>query len=333
MPGNTDTSKTPPPLDETSPCTYCGATLSTLLYRTKSIYEDEFALHRCSVCRAVFLVPKPTPKQVELAYADSYYGEGSKKFGPCVEKALDYFRSSRARKLGKYLKPPAQVLDVGCGSGDFLRRLVDRGFEGYGTELPGKAADRAGKIPGLTLKVGHLSETDFKERSFDAICMWHVFEHLAEPKRTLHIIESILKPGGYLFISLPNINSLQSRLFRGNWLHLDPPRHLFFLGAADLIAELRQLGLELTEQSQLSIEQNVFGIQQSILNSLLSRRDILFEVLKGNLEYISDCPKWRVLAQKLFWVSTFPLFAMLAALEAAVRRGGTMEFVFKKVET
>ncbi|UCG49099.1 MAG: class I SAM-dependent methyltransferase [Phycisphaerales bacterium] len=325
--------KTSQPPDEGSVCTFCGGEGGARLYRTKSIFGDEFGLRRCVDCRAVFLVPRPSAAQLEQAYEEGYYGGGRTKFGPWVEKVLGYFRSSRCRKVARLVSRPANILDVGCGSGEFAKCLVERGYRVCGTELPGKAAERAAQIAGLTLKVGPLREGDFGRDYFDAVCMWHVLEHLAEPKKTLDIIGRILKPGGYVFISLPNIGSLQSRLFRGKWLHLDPPRHLFFLGRGDLVAEMGKLGFAPARESHLSIEQNVFGFQQSILNCLCGRRDMLFEALKGNVEYAGDYPRWKIFLQKGFWVATFGLFVGAAVLEAALRMGGTVEFVFRKTGT
>jgi len=140
-----------------------------------------------------------------------------------------------------------------------------------------------------------------------------------------------LKPTGYLMMSLPNIDSLQSRLFRGNWLHLDPPKHLFLLGPPDLISEMKRFDFKLIKQKYFSLEQNVFGIQQSILNCLLSRREVLFEALKGNVTYVKEYSRFSIALQKLFYLSSFPVFAFLAALEAAVKKGGTMELIFRKL--
>jgi SAM-dependent methyltransferase len=276
------------------------------------------------------LSPRPTQKQLDQAYDDSYYGEGEAKFTGCIEKALDHFRSARARRVSRYISPPAKILDIGCGNGRLLGYLINQGFEGYGIELPGKAVQRAGQIPNLKLKVGRLTTADFSENFLDGICMWHVFEHFTEPKKTLQIIQKILKPGGYLMMSLPNIDSLQSRLFRGNWLHLDPPKHLFFLGAPDLISAMKKLGFKLIKQRYFSLEQNPFGIQQSILNCLLSQREVLFEALKGNDTYIKQYTRCSITLQKLFYLSSFPIFAFVAGLEAALRRGGTMELIFRK---
>lgn len=317
-------------IDNTNQCAYCGTRQSLGLYPTCSISGDNFYINRCLKCRAVFLSPRPTQEQLDHAYDDSYYGEGKTKFNGRIEKVLDYFRLARARRVGRYITPPAKILDIGCGNGKFLDYLIKRGFESYGVELTGKAAQRAGQIPGLQLKVGPLVTGDFSEIFFDAVCMWHVFEHLTEPKETLRIVCKILKPGGYLMISLPNIDSFQSKLFRGKWLPLDPPKHLFFLAAPDLISTMREFGFKLIRQSYFSLEHSPFGIQQSMLNCFLSQREVLFEALKGNDAYIKEYSRFSITLQKLFYMSSFPIFALLAAIEAILKKGGAMELIFRK---
>ena len=317
-------------IDNTTPCGYCKAKRSLKLYQTSSISADTFSLNRCLVCHAVFLSPRPSREQLDQAYGDTYYGQGRLKFTDFIEKMLDYFRLLRVRRTNRYISPPAKILDIGCGNGRFLGYLIERGFYGYGIELPGKAAERAAQIPDLHLKVGTLEEEDFGTDFFDGICMWHVFEHLTDPKETLRIIQKILKPGGYLMISLPNINSLQSKLFRGSWFHLDPPKHLFFLEAPVLISEMETFGFNLIRLNYFSFEHNPFGFQQSILNRFMGRREVFFELLKGNIAYTKQHSQCSIILQKLFYLGTFPAFVLLAGLEAALKKGGTMELVFKK---
>ncbi|MHC4889988.1 MAG: class I SAM-dependent methyltransferase [Planctomycetota bacterium] len=320
-------------LDNESLCTYCRAKKSLRLYPTYSISADIFYLNRCLNCRAVFLSPSPTRQQLDQAYDDSYYGKGRSKFAGYIEKVLDRFRSTRAWRVRRYIRPPARILDIGCGNGRFLGYLIKRGYDGYGIELPGKAANRATQIPGLKLKVGSLTEEDFGEDFFDCICMWHVFEHLAEPKKTLQIIQNILKPSGCLTMSMPNIDSLQSKVFRGKWLHLDPPKHLFYLAPPNLMSAMKEFGFKLIKKKYFSLEQNPFGMQQSTLNCLLRKREVLFEALKGNITYTKEYSRFCIILQKLFCLGTFPAFALLAALEAALRKGGTMELIFRKQNT
>ncbi|MHC4746409.1 MAG: class I SAM-dependent methyltransferase [Planctomycetota bacterium] len=316
--------------DNINPCGYCQATKSLRLYPTQSIFGDNFHINRCLNCNAVFPAPRPTPKQLETAYDDSYYGQGQQKFTAYIETVLDWFRQGRARRVNRYVKPPAKVLDIGCGNGKFLGNLIERGFEGYGIELSGRAAERAKLIPKLNLTIGQFGPDTFEENFFDVITMWHVFEHTEEPRKTLDIICKILKSGGYLMMSLPNIDSLQSRIFGGKWLHLDPPRHLFFIGASDLISKMKDFGFVLVRQQHLSLEQNPFGFQQSLLNCVLSKRDVLFESLKNNDTYTKEYSGFGIFLQKLFYIVTFPLFVLLAVIEASLKKGGTIEMVFKK---
>lgn len=311
-------------------CVFCHGVNSRPLYQTTSTAGDTFTLHECRDCRCRFLSPHPTKQQLEAAYDDSYYGHRESKFSGRIERVLDRFRSHRAGMVRRYVRAPANVLDIGCGNGRFLQELIDRGYTGHGIELPSRSGERAARIPGLQLKTSPLREDDFGVEFFDAVTLWHVLEHLPQPRETLQIIAKILKPGGYLMISLPNIDSLQSRLFRGRWLHLDPPRHLFFLGERDLARSLQSLGFEVVATRQFSLEQNPFGMQQSLLNCVLCKRDVLFEALKGNRSYAAEYSGASILLQKVFYVTTFPFFALLSAIEAGLGSGGTMELVFRK---
>jgi hypothetical protein len=72
-------------------------------------------------------------------------------------------------------------------------------------------------------------------------------------------------------------------------------------------------------------------MQQSLLNCMLRKREVLFEALKGNEAYTDDYSGLSIFLQKFFYITTFPLFMLLSVIEACLRRGGTMEIIFKKV--
>jgi len=311
-------------------CHFCGWDQGTFLYTTYSLVGDPFHLVRCENCCCVFLFPQPTPQVLAEAYATDYYGEGEEKFSGWIETVLDRFRKRRARLVVSHVEVGGKVLDIGCGNGNFLRYVAAEGRKAFGLELPGNSLERARRIPELSLKEGRLQRGDYPGDSFDMITLWHVFEHLDRPRETLEIIDEILKPGGFLVLSLPNIESCQSTLFRAHWFHLDPPRHLFFLGPKELASELKKMGLMLHQRSFFSLEQNPFGMQQSLLNWLLPDRDVLFEALKGRPGGGRHYSKLNLALQKLFYLSSFPLFTAFSALEAAFGRGGTMELIFQK---
>jgi len=317
--------------DTTNPCGYCKTRNSTSLYPTSDIFGDKWTINSCKECDAQFLAPTPTNEQLARAYDGSYYGEGEEKFEGLVEKVLDKFRNARARRLAKYLNGSGTVLDIGCGNGRFLQSLGQHGnFKLHGIEMPGGSAERAKRIAEINLKIGVLEATDFQPESMDAITLFHVFEHLTEPMEYLDIISSILKPGGILMMSFPNIDSFQSGFFKGSWLHLDPPRHLFFFSPKAFKKHMADYGFEVIREKHFNIEYNPFGTQQSWLNLICKKREVLYEHLKGNKDYVKEYSRLNLGLQNLWFKLSFPSFVLLDAWEALFRKGGTVEFVLRK---
>ena len=318
--------------DSVNPCGFCKTTNSKIMYPVSDIFGHNFNINKCNNCYAFFLSPTPTFEQLDMAYDSTYYGSNEKKFSfPVIEQVLDYFRSGRARKLAKYLKENDAVLDIGCGNGRFLMYLNKIGnYKLFGTELPGNSAERTSKIKEINLKIGMLEHSDFEPETFSAITLFHVFEHLTEPKTILEIISKIIKPKGILIMSFPNIDSLQAKWFKGKWLHLDPPRHLFFFAPNDFEKLLNCYGFELVGKQFMSFEQNPYGMVQSILNKIVTRREVLFERLKGNNHYAKEYSKLNILLQKLFFIATMPVFMITDIFVSFAGKGATVEFVFRK---
>ncbi len=313
-------------------CGYCGSDQGELLYDIETAEGTPYGMWSCHTCEAVFLSPQPTPEELAAAYSSEYYGTAERKFLAPIEKTLDWFRTGRSRRVAKLLPPSGRVLDIGCGNGGFLKGLADLGFEAFGVELPGGSADRAVQVPNIAVHVGSLEDGAFADKTFDAITMWHVFEHLVEPRKTLELSAGMLHSGGRLYLSLPNIDSWQSRFFKGKWFHADPPRHLFFLGPDALTRAVEEYGFTRESVSFHSLEQNPYGILQSALNLVTSERDALYESLKGNTQIASRHSRRLLLAQKLLFVASAPIVVVLATIESALGRGGCMELVFVKNE-
>jgi len=318
--------------DSINICCFCKDNNNTPLYSTFDIFGNNYTINECRNCHAHFLAPPPDAETLRQAYDTSYYGETDEKFNsPNIETVLDHFRRRRAKYASKFLNSNDKILDIGCGNGRFLLHLLKYGnFKLYGTELESNSANRAARIPQINLKLGHLSKDSFDAETFDVISMFHVFEHLTEPKETLEIIYNILKDNGTLIISFPNIDSLQSNLFKGKWLHLDPPRHLLFFEARDFINICEKMGFKLVREKYISTEQNVYGMIQSILNQFFKKREILFEYLKGNTEYIKEFSSFNILMQKMFFYFTFPFFTLADVFISLLKKGATVEFTFRK---
>lgn len=139
--------------------------------------------------------------------------------GPIKEMVELDIRTLNGKKRGR-------LLDIGCGSGAFLTRMRNLGWNVMGIELDKKAVKLAREYFGLNIYEGTLEEANFSENEFDAITMNHVIEHLCDPITTLKKCYRILKPRGKLVIITPNIESLGACLFDGAWRGWEAPRHL-----------------------------------------------------------------------------------------------------------
>lgn len=313
-------------------CRFCNSLDTKFEYPTFDIFSNKYFICKCNTCCAHFLAPPPDYDLLNKAYDSSYYGEKEEKFISIFEKVLDYFRKKRAKKVSIFLSNRGKILDIGCGNGRFLSALGNLGdFELYGTEMEGNSANRTRRISKINLKIGLLEKNDYPAETFDAITMFHVFEHLTNPKGTLDIIKNILKPNGIFVVSFPNIESFQSNAFKGNWLHLDPPRHLIFFGPKDFVSLLNKNGFELIKESYSSMEQNPFGMVQSILNLVNKKREILFELFKRNHAYTKNISKLNIYFQIIFFICTFPIFIVTDIFIGFFKKGATVEFIFKKI--
>ena len=137
-------------------------------------------------------------------------------------------------------RPPGRVLEVGCGSGLLLQRLQDLGWWAEGQDVDPSAGSFSGD--GIVVHIGELNTLDLPSGSYDAIVMNHVIEHVHTPVELLRECYRLVKPGGILVITTPNIQSYGHRIFRDAWSGLDPPRHLHIFSIKSLTSLVGSAG-------------------------------------------------------------------------------------------
>lgn len=248
-------------LEKVPNCPVCQSSRRKLAYeglidRLFKCAPGRWNLYACDDCGSAYLDPRPTPSAISLAYS-SYYTHGkpepnprlrwsrlwriaqrnrylNKHFGYHAKPAapIQFFvkksRQGRFRGFVAHLRFPgegARLLDIGCGNGTFLLRMRSMGWEVCGVEPDASSAKQA-SAAGLDVRAGQLPEAGLPERSFDAIHMSHVIEHLHQPAKTLSLCWKLLKPGGQIVIATPNYNAFGRSHFGQYWAGMDPPRHL-----------------------------------------------------------------------------------------------------------
>jgi len=180
------------------------------------------AVLRCPACGLV-TTPWTFPGQEAVASLYAQYSYGS-------ETAWETPAATRhsLRRWVRQMEPFRRLnrwLDVGCGAGALLRTAVEHGWHAEGTELSTVAAERL-RSEGFVVHVGFLTNLRLPMESFDVVTMIELIEHLADPMEDLRAVQSLLRPGGALFLTTPNAGSLRCRLF-GFRETLGPPGHLW----------------------------------------------------------------------------------------------------------
>lgn len=147
--------------------------------------------------------------------------------------------------------PKGKLLEIGCGNGQFLARMRELGWETIGVEPDGQAV-KVARERGLTIYEGSLEEACYDHDTYDAITLSHVIEHLRNPIDTLRECRRVLKPGGRIVVTTPNIHSLGHRLFKELWRGLEVPRHFYLFSSSSLRACAERAGLQVLELRTLA---------------------------------------------------------------------------------
>lgn len=231
-------------------CDLCGSDAPTShTSHVDRFSGNEFDLATCSNCGLVYLPMRPSGEELDDYYPDEY-----EAYYLLDEKnTAEYWHLRRALNLQlKYVdeqsKSKGRLLDVGCATGNFLMVARENGWNVLGIEPVQKAAELARDFYGLEVITGTLESAELPSSSFDAITMWDVLEHLPSPKRAFLRSWELLKPGGNLVFSIPNLISFDRYLFEKYWIGWDTPRH-FNLFTSETLQELLKIsGFELHDK-------------------------------------------------------------------------------------
>lgn len=279
------------------------------------------SIHECSDCGHAYLNPILNSNTIKYAY-NGYYTQDEqseekkidkffkyRKFYHFVYKKIFNFRGLFIFLLSKTVplvsfflyrackfipintsKSKKTLLDIGCGSGEFLLRARECGYIGYGIDFDPTTIEIAKSI-GLNVEVNDIA--NFKsDELFDVAILSHVIEHVENPKEMIQEIYKRLSPGGYFYIATPNFHSAGRKIFKNNWRGIDAPRHMHFFNKKNLKIILKKSGFTNLKQVY-DLPQSIGIIKSSIAMDASSKLNF-FDYLKylyllmKNKFYISD---------------------------------------------
>lgn len=145
--------------------------------------------------------------------------------------------------LGTKLKKDSAILDVGCGSGNWLRSLREEGFSNLtGVDLfTAPPKDRKN----WTFVKGEIYSKEL--RKYNCITMHHSFEHMAEPLKVMKRLAELLTDDGIAIVRIPVMDSLAWELYGTDWYQIDAPRHFFLYSAKAMRHLCKEAGLRVVK--------------------------------------------------------------------------------------
>lgn len=176
-----------------------------------------------------YLKTFPSPKIEELPkyYESQDYISHTDEKGGLFSSLYQLVKKWSLQKKTKLIfdqnKEIGSLLDVGAGTGDFLKVAKEKGWEVQGVE-PNKYASKLASEKGIELKP---ILKDFEGRQFDVVTLWHVLEHIPNLDETISELSSLVKPNGTLIVAVPNFKSFDAIHYGKFWAAYDAPRHLW----------------------------------------------------------------------------------------------------------
>lgn len=245
------------PILEDVPCDLCGGTDHDVLRPARDTSRSEQDLVRifrassdvplvdrlvkCRACGLVFVSPRVRAS----AIVDSYSAGDDPTFVSQAEARERTFGESVAR-IERLTGGPGRVFDIGTAGGSFLAAARARGWQVDGCEPNRWLAAWGRQHYGIDIRPGPLTDHELPKGAYDVVTLWDVVEHLPQPSAILDRVKDLVKPGGYLILTFPDIGSPSAKYLGRYWPFLSSV-HLYYFSKRTMRQMLKTHGFEMVE--------------------------------------------------------------------------------------
>lgn len=253
--------------------------------RDHNVTGELFSIDECESCGYRFTNPRPKEAFIGKYYkSKNYISHNSTKKG-LVNKAYHIIRIYqfyiKNRLIEKHKETYGKnLLDIGCGTGDFLKYMGGKGWKVEGVEKNTGARKIAQNKINIDIKEDiNLLE---KEEKYDIVTMWHVLEHVYGVQHYVEKVYRLLKKGGVLIIAVPNSSSYDARKYKKNWVAYDLPIHCSHFRKNDIMNIANKNNFKLKHVipmifdayyiSMLSSQKKGDGLLRGFVNGITSNR-------------------------------------------------------------
>lgn len=208
----------------------------------KLFSKGGFHFVQCNKCQFIYVNPSITSKALKKYYARTMEAYWEDQKTPELTNLLSKKFNDELKCVEKFIQK-GKVLDVGCGAGIFMHHANNRGWKVYGTEFNKFSIDFIKNV----LRIKNVYSEDlshFNKNTFELVTLHQIFEHLPDPNAMLNDIHRILKKEGLLFISVPNVYGIITRIMKNKSQHYDGNGHLNYFNKKNLKTILEKNNFE-----------------------------------------------------------------------------------------
>lgn len=278
-----------------SQCPVCGSANISSALRAKdfTVSNETFSIFECHTCTFRFTQDVPGATAIGPYYkAESYISHTDSSQG-LINRLYHSVRKFTIRQKCNLVKKvtgrgKGNMLDVGAGTGVFVKAILEHGWQVTGLEPDADARKVAKEVYGASLSP---IEDFYKlpDNSYDAITMWHVLEHVHDLRGYMAKLKSLLKENGRLVIAVPNYTAGDAAVYKEFWAAYDVPRHLYHFSPQSMQKLAEAFGLRILQHKPMWFDSFYVSMLSSKYKSgktnLLSA---FYNGLTSNIKAIGD---------------------------------------------
>ena len=276
-------------------CPVCAGERLAVVFTARDciVTQEEFHILECDGCGLRLTSPVPDEDETDRYYeSENYTPHAASRGGNFAYRIVRRLMLVRKRNLitTETALRCGRLLDVGCGTGEFLITMHQAGWEVDGIDASEAARQEASRRYTVTVQ----SPEDWfasGDGEYDVVTFWHALEHLPDPHHYLRRVTSSMRDDGILMIGLPNWNSLDAEYYGPEWAAYDVPRHITHFTRDAMERLLVQHGL--TISSTFGLPFDAFYISMlSEKHGHGSAMKGLWTGIKSNWAAVNDSTRW-----------------------------------------
>ncbi len=232
--------------------------------RDYTVSQEEFSILQDKKAELLITSPQPSGENLNKYYESADYISHTDSKNTLIDQIYQWVKKSALKSkvnlIDRLAPEKGNLMDIGCGTGDFLVACQKNGWRVTGIE-PNEKARKLG-LEKLESRSGqntyggifqdikdylYTLEKDNDEKKFDVITLWHVLEHVPDIENYARELHSLLTENGTLVVAVPNYKSYDAKIYGKFWAAYDVPRHLWHFSKRSISLLFSQVEMEIIE--------------------------------------------------------------------------------------